>query len=534
MTRRALWTTVAILMLTTGLARAQSQPSAPLVRSHEKFLFGPPRAPLTVDPDPSRQALLAKSDKPVGDWRGVRCPSLAQMRGLVDAFLATPHPAFPDLGSTAAGVSTSWSSRDCGTFTYAAGLRSIEENKPLTPATLMHLASMTKPIVAAVTLILNESGTFGPGGLDTPVSQLLTPLQIAALTVGEDPSNPRCPGSALLFDRQTQTLEWTAFECPDLSQVTLRHLMLSNHGMYDFVNEIGSPYFGVPYVDGLYFELLQFLGITTAPPPNSNNGYDVLKAYGLKRNVSAVIGGDLVSRDLETSLGNTGFQLLGIILEHRTGRSLDSLIHTLIVEPLGIDDIFVYVDSKRRRTQIAEGYDVETGEPLIETTGVYPLVSLNGHTAVNVSELGLGIPGNVNFAGAAGGLVANQQSYRVFLDAFVNGGLLGDDAQTEFDNSFIFVPDVSAPPVITNYNGFGLIKQVVRGLPGSVDLDFYTHNGNLPGSRCENGVIRRPDPAIAPVTGAFCKNSTGLAFPDTSELLFAFIDMITTANPGQP
>ena len=356
----------------------------------------------------------------------------------MDAYLATPHPAFPGLGSTTSGLSTSWSSRDCGTFTYAAGLRNVEQHKRLTPASLMSLASMTKPIIAALTLMLNDYGAFGAGGLDTTVDQLLTPQQIAALTTGDDPTHPRCPGSALLLNRQTQAFELSAFSCPDLSKVTLRHLMVSNHGMYDFLNEVGSPGFFSQYVEGVYFDVLQAVGIPATPPPNSNSGYDVLKAYGLKGNISAVIGGNLASRDLEISFGNTGFQLLGVILEHRTGRSLDDLIRTLIVEPLRTDDIFVYVDPRRRRNQIADGYDVETGEPLIETTGVYPLVSVNGHTAVNTLNLGLGHPGNVNLAGGAGGLVANQKSYRRFLDAFVNGGLLGADAQAALDTSFIF------------------------------------------------------------------------------------------------
>jgi CubicO group peptidase (beta-lactamase class C family) len=259
----------------------------------------------------------------------------------------------------------------------------------------------------------------------------------------------------------------------------------------------------------------------------------VLKAYGLKENLSAVIGGNIVFRDLETSFGNTGFQLLGIILEHQTGRSLDDLIRTLIVEPLGIDDIFVYVDPRMGQNQIADGYDVETGEPLIETTGVYPLVNLNGHTAVNTLNLGLRHPGNVNLAGGAGGLVANQKSYRRFLDAFVNGGLLGAAAQAALDNSYIFLPDLSNLPIIATFNGFGLVKQTVRGLPGVRDMDLYTHNGSLPGTRCENAVIRLTDPSIAPVTGAFCKNSSGLTFPSTSALLFEFIDLITNANPGQ-
>ena len=533
MTRRALWTTVVLVVVTAWPGGAQPPSSSRALPEHPKILFGPARSRLAGTADPGRLRLLGKSHKPLGDWGGADCPSIDEMRSLVDTYLATPHPAFPGLGSTTPGLSASWSSTDCGRFTYAAGLKNVEQHKPLTPASLMGLASMTKPIIAALTLMLNDSGAFGPGGLDTTVDQLLSPRQIAALTTGDDPAHPRCPGSALLLNRQTQAFELSTFSCPDLSKVTLRHLMVSNHGMYDFLNEVGSPGFFSQYLEGVYFEVLQAVGIPATPPPNSNSGYKVLKAYGLKGNISAVIGGNLAFRDLEISFGNTGFQLLGVILEHQTRRSLDELIRRFIVEPLRTDDIFVYVDPGKRRSQIADGYDVETGEPLIETTGVYPLVSLNGHTAVNTLSLGLGRPGNVNLAGGAGGLVANQKSYRRFLDAFVNGGLLGTDAQAELENSFITLPDLSSPPAIATSNGFGLVKQAVRGLPGVRDLDLYSHNGSLPGVRCENAVIRRPDPSIAPVTGAFCQNSNGLTFPSASTLLFEFIDIITNANPGQ-
>jgi CubicO group peptidase (beta-lactamase class C family) len=499
--------------------------------NEERMLFGPARAPLVLNPNPDQVALLQRN-KPLGDWAGANCPSIAQMRDLVNDYVATPNPAFPALGSTTVGLSTSWSSRDCGTFTYAAGLRNIEENKPLTPATLMGLASMTKAIVAALTLMLNDNGVFGPAGLDTPVDQLLTPQQIAELTTGDDPAHPRCPGSALLFNRQTQNFESGTFSCPDLSRVTLRNLMISNHGMYDFLNEVASPGFFGPYLDGLYFEALESLGIAANPPPNSNSAYEVLKAYGLKGNIDAVIGGNLAFRDLEVSFGNTGFQLLGIILEHRTGLSLDDLIRTLIVAPLGTDDIFVYVDPTKRRNLIADGYDVETEEPLIENTGVYPLVNLNGHTAVNTLKLGLGILGNVNLAGGAGGLVANPQSYRVFLDAFVNGGLLSARAQSELDNSYVVLPDLSNP-VASFFNGFGLSKQVLRGVPGVQDQDIYFHSGSLPGVRCEDLVIQRPNPSIAPVAGTLCKNSSGLTFPNTVLLNLAFDFLITNASPEQ-
>ena len=46
-------------------------------------------------------------------------------------------------------MSASWSSTDCGSFTYAAGLRNVEENKPLTPANLMDLSDIPNIILVS-------------------------------------------------------------------------------------------------------------------------------------------------------------------------------------------------------------------------------------------------------------------------------------------------------------------------------------------------------------------------------------------------
>jgi hypothetical protein len=139
MTRRAIWTTVAMVLAMAWPGGAQPQSSPRAQETHPKILFGPARPAFVVNADPERLQLLRKTHQSHGDWGGADCPSIEQMRGLVDAYLATPHPAFPGLGSTTPGLSTSWSSRDCGTFTYAAGLRNVEQHKRLTPASLMSL-----------------------------------------------------------------------------------------------------------------------------------------------------------------------------------------------------------------------------------------------------------------------------------------------------------------------------------------------------------------------------------------------------------
>ena len=478
-------------------------------------------------PNPAALARISQLSRASGDWGGTGCPSSTTLKLLVDEYLASPSPQYPELGGTVPGMSTSWSSPTCGTFSYAVGLRNIELNQQITPGTRMGIGSMSKAIIAAITLKLSEQGAFSPKGLDSTVDTLLSSQQLMALTVGDDPLQPRCPGFIYLLNRETYNFEWTAFSCPDLSRVTLRDLMRGNHGMYDFINEVVQPSGFTQYEDSFFFELYQALGLSPTPPVNSTHGFDYLKAYGLKQSNIAVVGGSRL-RDFEISLGNTGFQLLGIILEEKTGKSLDELIKTLIVEPLKLDPISVYVEAAQLGKQIADGYDVYTGEPLIEQTGIYPIVNLNGHTAVNTLAFGLGQPGNLNLAGGAGGLIANPKSYRVFLNAFVNGGLLGPQAQSELDSSFIQIVDLGSPES-SILNGYGVAKIKLRGFSGVPDVDLITHAGSLPGVRCEDAVLFSPDSSRTLATGVICQNSNR----EASDPFFLNLEFITAiVNPG--
>jgi CubicO group peptidase (beta-lactamase class C family) len=534
-------TAVGVALPGDNPVRFLSSATAPMVR--EKIRTFKQNAALPVNssraaqsaakPDAAYLAQLQTHQGPEGSWGGPNCAAVADLRSLVDTFLATPNPNFPGLGPTIPGVSVSLSSPGCGTFNYAAGLSNIERNKRLTPATRMQIASMSKAIIAAVTLRLSESGAFGRRGLGTSVKELLTPKQIKALTVGDNPAQPRCPGFAYLLNRDTGSFDWTAFSCPDLSRVTLRDLMRANAGMYDFAKEVLLPDEGSQYYEGLLFELLKFYGLNPMPPVNPRNGFDALKAYGLKENNSAIVGGSS-GRDFEVDLGNTGFELLGIILEHTTGRTLDELVRTLIVTPLKLDPIEVYLDPARQGIDTARGYDVldglefVPGFPTVEQTAVYPIVDLNGNTALNTLSYGLGQPGNLNFAGAAGALIANPKSYRAFLQAFVNGGLLGRVAQRELNNSFVQVPDYSAPPQVTFLNGFGLTKLQLRGIPGTADSDEIFHPGAFFGAFCWDEIIYAPDSNILRGTVVVCQNSFLNTFPLIPDLAAEFAAVLNS------
>jgi CubicO group peptidase (beta-lactamase class C family) len=499
-----------------GFARQPMSVVAPLLRGK---LGETPRSKLRAKAANAASPELEHGTS--GQASGGNCQKPADLRSLVDTYLATPDPDFPGLGSTVPGVSVSWSAPRCDTFNYAAGLSNVEKNLRMTSATLMGIASMTKAVMAAITLRLSESGTFGPQGLGTPVSSLLTARQIEALTVGDDPSRPRCPGHTYLYDRETGQTRWTAFSCPDLSQVTLRDLMRANHGMYDILDEVLLPDGDSQYDQSIFFELYRYFGLKAKRPVSSTSGFDYLKSYGLKRDNSAVIGGSSV-RDFETSFGNTGYQLLGIILEKSTGKSLDELIRSLIVAPLGLSTIELYDKPAHRGNLIADGYEIVTGDPEFEQTGVYPLADLHGQTAVNTLSLGLGYPGNINLAGGAGGLIANPKSYQVFMKALLTGGLLGPAAQRELDNSYVLIPELSYPQYAF-LNGFGLVKQKLRGYPGYPDVDWFEHDGSLPGVLCTNGVLFAPDSNVFLGAGVMCENANRNAYPPLFSLFDEFL-----------
>ncbi len=100
-------------------------------------------------------------------WGGEGCTPAADLRALVDAALAASPsgPFFGDgRGSGAPGYSAAVVSDDCGVFAYAAGDRWLTPRRPMQTATRHHLGSLTKPVTAALTMMLADEGAFGPEG----------------------------------------------------------------------------------------------------------------------------------------------------------------------------------------------------------------------------------------------------------------------------------------------------------------------------------------------------------------------------------
>jgi CubicO group peptidase (beta-lactamase class C family) len=142
-----------------------------------------------------------------------------------------------------------------------------------------------------------------------------------------------------------------------------------------------------------------------------------------------------------------------------------------------------------------------------------------------VNTLSLGTPANQTLAGGAAGLLSTPRSYAVFLRAFVEGGLLGPQAQAALNSSYLYLPDYSLPEV-NAYMGFSLLKDEYRGWPGLPDHDFLSHAGQLPGARCSNGAVVRIDGAVGPIHGALCINTLLQAYPGGQVLWLKMVDRI--------
>ena len=91
MTGSAAWTTIGLLLTTAWLGGAQQTAQPPLRKPAAEpiVVFGRAHAPLDLRPDATRLAHLRTTHTPVGDWGGAKCPSLEQMRSLVDGYIAS-------------------------------------------------------------------------------------------------------------------------------------------------------------------------------------------------------------------------------------------------------------------------------------------------------------------------------------------------------------------------------------------------------------------------------------------------------------
>jgi D-alanyl-D-alanine carboxypeptidase len=244
-------------------------------------------------------------------------------------------------------------------FSGAAGVSNMEEQTPLQPTDRFRIYSITKTFTATVILQLTDEGLLT---LDDTVTQWLDDPAVAAI--------------------------------PNADTVTVRQLLNHTSGIYDYADEEDSPF----YVDAFFSPDADWAKVWTM---------DELLAYA---------AGDAHEPYFAPGEGahysNTGYLLLGMIIEQATGNPFGEELNTHILTPLGLTG-----------TSLEEGATV--AEDVVDA---YHLIE---GELVNVTAV------NLTWSWAAGGMTSTTADLQRFAKAVFSGELLSPES---FEEMFTYVP----------------------------------------------------------------------------------------------
>jgi D-alanyl-D-alanine carboxypeptidase len=178
------------------------------------------------------------------------------------------------------GISITIHTPDHGWWIGCAGMARLEDQTPMNPGHVNHSASMCKPYIAALTLRLIEDGMLG---LDDPIKNYLPEDIVNGIANAE--------------------------------VATVRQLLGHTSGIFNFDSNIKM------YLDTFNDPLLH---------PSSKSLFEKY-VYGVKAYCEA---GEAYH------YSNTGYSLLGMIIEEVSGMSLGDYFEQEIIQPLGLENTF--------------------------------------------------------------------------------------------------------------------------------------------------------------------------------------------------
>jgi D-alanyl-D-alanine carboxypeptidase len=179
------------------------------------------------------------------------------------------------------------------------------------------------------------------------------------------------------LDLDDSVERWLPGLVPGGAEITLRQLLNHTSGLFDVVKD--QDFFRAVLTDPLHeYTPQQLVGIATSHPPLFDPG----DGWGYS---------------------NTGYVLLGLVLERATGRSVSQLVRSRIAEPLGLHHTSLPVRSPDIRGFHAHGYlpPALTGDGYVDISRISP-------TAL----------------GSAGAVVSTTTDLRRFYRALLGGRLL--------------------------------------------------------------------------------------------------------------
>jgi D-alanyl-D-alanine carboxypeptidase len=191
------------------------------------------------------------------------------------------------------------------------------------------------------------------------------------------------------------------------------------------------------------------------------------------------------------SYSNTGYILLGLIVETATGNTLARELDRCILGPLGLRDTLLPGNSPGIPSPTSRGYSLPLGPQGEVITG--PLLDFTDQ--------------NPSWAWAAGALVSTLEDLVGFFRALLGGRLLPPELLAEM-LSTVTVPPGSVPLPLYDRHGLGLLEVEmpagrlvgnVGGIPGFLSIVLSTPDGRRQLGVMIN-VLAAPDPVYEAFT----------------------------------
>ncbi len=240
--------------------------------------------------------------------------------------------------------------------TAAAGVADLETQRELTDVDQFRIYSVTKAVTAIVSLQLAEEGALS---LDDTAADLLPASVVSGV--------------------------------PNAELMTVRQLLSHSSGAADYLDTV-RPGEELPAFVGELFAQAQ---------SGSWHWYSPQELIDFSSQFDPTFPpGESVA------YSNTGYVMLGLIIEATTGNNLDDEMKARVFEPLGLSA--TYLETKNSPNDYVTGYHV---------VGDGPLASLTGS--------------NASFAWAAGGVISNIHDFGRLADAIFEGELLTPESHDE-------------------------------------------------------------------------------------------------------
>jgi D-alanyl-D-alanine carboxypeptidase len=327
-------------------------------------------------------------------------------------------------------------------WTVRSGVGDLSTGRPVPYDGKVRMGSLTKTVVATVVLQLVEEGRLG---LNAPVERYL-------------PGLVRGNGN-------------------DGRKMRIRHLLQHTSGVPDFVGDLASTPEELLAGRFRQFSSKELLDLALAHPPTFQPGEPGRWAYS-----------------------NTGYELLGMVIEKVTGHSWQHEVSRRIIRPLRLDTMYL---------PGAREYDLRGPHP----RGYLTMPGPGTPRLVDITEF------DPSSFGASGMLVSTPRDYNRFLTALLRGDLLSPDMLAEMKRP---VPAQMWPGA--EY-GLGLIRT-----PLSCGGYSYGHSGDLPGYTTMSGLaVDAAGRTGRSVTVALTR------MPDTQDQALHLLNAVDTAlcDPAQ-